>query len=189
MIRDDPAARSAPRVLFVTHDMGVHAYLTDRLGIMYAGRLVEEAPTPQIFARPLHPYTAHLIASLPRIGDDSAARASKARRRTSPIRRPGCRFHPRCPLAMERCRRGAAALVEVAPQHRVACFAVTDGAARHERAPRTRRGRARPSPRRPVLAQAGRGREGRQLPHRCRAGRRSSRSSASRAAARRRSPG
>ncbi|MBP0573994.1 ABC transporter ATP-binding protein, partial [Mycobacterium tuberculosis] len=61
----------ASSVLFVTHDLGVHAFLTDRLGIMYAGRLVEEAPTPEMFAGPLHPYTAHLIASLPRIGDDA----------------------------------------------------------------------------------------------------------------------
>ena len=56
--------------------MGVHAYLTDRLGIMYAGRLVEEAPTPRTFRSPLHPYTKHLISSLPRIGDDARARDS-----------------------------------------------------------------------------------------------------------------
>ena len=58
-------------VLFVTHDMGVHAHVTDRLGIMYAGRLVEEAATAEIFRNPLHPYTKHLISSLPRIGDDA----------------------------------------------------------------------------------------------------------------------
>ena len=59
----------ASSMLFVTHDMSVHANMADRLGIMYAGRLVEEAPTPELFARPLHPYTQHLIQSLPRIGD------------------------------------------------------------------------------------------------------------------------
>ena len=57
-------------VLFVTHDMAVHANLTDRLGIMYAGRLVEEGRTRDMFKKPLHPYTAHLISSLPRIGDE-----------------------------------------------------------------------------------------------------------------------
>ncbi|KGM33509.1 ABC transporter, partial [Inquilinus limosus MP06] len=86
-------------ILFVTHDMAVHANLADRLGIMYAGRLVEEGPTAEIFRRPFHPYTANLISSLPRIGDD-------VRRTGLPGAPPnladppaGCRFHPRCPLA------------------------------------------------------------------------------------------
>src|SRR5712672_926621 len=56
-------------MIFVTHDLTVHANITDRLGIMYAGRLVEEAPTTEIFHNPMHPYTAHLVGSLPRIGD------------------------------------------------------------------------------------------------------------------------
>ena len=56
-------------IIFVTHDMAVHANLTDRLGIMYAGRLVEEGRTADVFRKPRHPYTAHLIASLPRLGD------------------------------------------------------------------------------------------------------------------------
>ena len=76
-------------ILFVTHDMAVHANLTDRLGIMYAGRLVEEGRTADIFRTPRHPYTAHLIASLPRLGDIGAqGGALAARRPTSPIRRP-----------------------------------------------------------------------------------------------------
>ena len=58
-------------LLLVTHDLGVHAYVTDRLAIMYAGRLVEEARTSELFASPQHPYTQHLVASLPRIGDDA----------------------------------------------------------------------------------------------------------------------
>ncbi len=116
-------------VLFVTHDMGVHAYLTDRLGIMYAGRLVEEGPTAQVFARPLHPYTRHLIASLPRIGDDQRRKGLEGSPPNLADPPPGCRFHPRCPIAMERCRAAPPPLVEVAPQRRVACFAVTDGAA------------------------------------------------------------
>ena len=62
-------------ILFVTHDMAVHANMADRLGIMYAGRLVEEAPTRAIFAKPLHPYTAHLIESLPRIGSSGLKKA------------------------------------------------------------------------------------------------------------------
>ena len=76
-------------ILFVTHDMSVHANMADRLGIMYAGRLVEEAPTADIFARPLHPYTQHLIQSLPRIGD--ATHAQGPERRAAQPRRAAAR--------------------------------------------------------------------------------------------------
>jgi peptide/nickel transport system ATP-binding protein len=114
-------------VLFVTHDMGVHAHLTDRLGIMYAGRLVEEAPTRTLFATPLHPYTRHLIASLPRIGDDRPRRGLEGNPPNLADPPPGCRFHPRCPLAMDRCRTAAPPMLEAAPGHRVACFAVEAG--------------------------------------------------------------
>ena len=90
-------------VLFVTHDMGVHAHLTDRLGIMYAGRLVEEAATAEMFRNPLHPYTRHLISSLPRIGDDVPRKGLEGAPPNLADPPPGCRFHPRCPLAMEVC--------------------------------------------------------------------------------------
>jgi len=111
-------------VLFVTHDMAVHANLTDRLGIMYAGRLVEEAPTRTLLRQPQHPYTRHLIASLPRIGDDApkAGLSGTPPNLASPP--PGCRFHPRCPLAMEICRTEAPPMEELLPGHRVACHAV-----------------------------------------------------------------
>jgi len=111
-------------MLFVTHDMGVHAWLTDRLGIMYAGRLVEEAATPEIFRNPLHPYTKHLIASLPRIGDDTPRKGLEGAPPNLADPPPGCRFHPRCPLAMEVCSRRVPDMIETAPGHRVACFAV-----------------------------------------------------------------
>jgi peptide/nickel transport system ATP-binding protein len=111
-------------VLFVTHDMGVHAYLTDRLGIMYAGRLIEEATTAEIFRAPLHPYTRHLIASLPRIGDDAPRKGLEGAPPNLADPPPGCRFHPRCPLAMEVCSRSVPAMIETAPGRRVACFAV-----------------------------------------------------------------
>ena len=111
-------------VLFVTHDMGVHAYLTDRLGIMYAGCLVEEAATGEVFRAPLHPYTRHLISSLPRIGDDVQRRGLEGAPPNLADPPPGCRFHPRCPLAMEVCSRRVPTMIETAPSHRVACFAV-----------------------------------------------------------------
>ena len=75
-------------LMFVTHDLAVHANLCDRLGIMYAGRLVEEGPTAELLRTPRHPYTAHLVASLPRIGDTTPKTGLRERRPTSPIRRP-----------------------------------------------------------------------------------------------------
>ena len=111
-------------VLFVTHDMGVHAHLTDRLGIMYAGRLVEEATTGEVFRTPLHPYTRHLISSLPRIGDDVQRKGLEGAPPNLADPPPGCRFHPRCPLTMEVCSHRVPTMIETAPGHRVACFAV-----------------------------------------------------------------
>jgi len=112
-------------MLFVTHDMAVHANIADRLGIMYAGRLVEEAPTRAIFTTPRHPYTAHLIESLPRIGDSGLKKALGGSPPNLSAPPPGCRFHPRCPLAGEICRREVPALTSLAPGHRVACFAAS----------------------------------------------------------------
>ncbi|MFC0410113.1 ABC transporter ATP-binding protein [Roseomonas elaeocarpi] len=114
-------------VLFVTHDMAVHANLTDRLGIMYAGRLVEEAPTRALFHRPLHPYTAHLIRSLPRIGDDAPRHGLEGRPPSLASPPPGCRFHPRCPLAMPVCREVVPPMEELEAGHRVACHAARQG--------------------------------------------------------------
>jgi len=113
-------------VLFVTHDMGVHAYLTDRLAIMYAGRLVEEGSTADIFTSPLHPYTRHLVASLPRIGDDAPRKGLEGRPPNLSEPPQGCRFHPRCPLAMEVCRTQAPPMRDHGAGRRVACFAVDD---------------------------------------------------------------
>lgn len=109
-------------VIFVTHDMSVHANITDRVGIIYAGRLVEEGPTRQLFAAPKHPYTAHLVASLPRIGDTKERPALDGRPPNLADPPPGCRFHPRCPLATDQCKVETPPLVELEPGHRVACF-------------------------------------------------------------------
>ena len=120
-------AESGNTVLLVTHDIAVHANVADRLMIMYAGRIVEEAPTENIFAAPRHPYTQHLVSSLPVIGE----RSTKASLKGAPpnLANPptGCRFHPRCPLAIELCRTDVPELLEVAERHRVACHLVKDG--------------------------------------------------------------
>jgi peptide/nickel transport system ATP-binding protein len=110
-------------VLFVTHDMAVHANLADRLGIMYAGRLVEEGTTAEVFRAPAHPYTAHLIASLPRIGDTEPREGLGGSPPNLADPPPGCRFHPRCPLAMEVCKREVPEMTWLGATHRVACFA------------------------------------------------------------------
>jgi peptide/nickel transport system ATP-binding protein len=114
--------RLGSSIVFVTHDMSVHAAISDRLGIMYAGRLVEEGATAALFSRPQHPYTAHLIASLPRIGDTRPRRSLQGRPPNLSAPPTGCRFHPRCPLAVERCSREAPELTPSATGGRVACF-------------------------------------------------------------------
>jgi peptide/nickel transport system ATP-binding protein len=100
----------------------VHANLTDRLGIMYAGRLVEEGRTADIFRAPRHPYTAHLIASLPRLGDAAPKKGLDGAPPNLADPPPGCRFHPRCPRASDICRHEAPPMAELARGQRVACF-------------------------------------------------------------------
>ena len=120
-------AESKNTVLLVTHDMAVHANVADRVMIMYAGRIMEEAPTEIIFKAPSHPYTRHLIDSLPIIGK----RTNKTSLPGSPpnLANPpsGCRFHPRCPLAIDKCRVEVPEMIMLEDQHRVACHLVKEG--------------------------------------------------------------
>jgi peptide/nickel transport system ATP-binding protein len=125
MIRDVQREMGSS-VVFVTHDMSVHANTADRIGIMYAGRLVEEGPTRTLFATPRHPYTAHLIAALPRIGDTTPKPALEGRPPNLAEPPTGCRFHPRCPLAIDKCTTEVPPLEVVGPDHRVACWRSAD---------------------------------------------------------------
>jgi len=109
-------------VIVVTHDMAVHANLTNRLAIMYAGKIVEEAATAELFADPLHPYTRFLIGSLPRIGDKSYKVSAPGSPPSLANLPEGCRFHPRCPHAMDVCRKEEPLLSDTSAGHRVACF-------------------------------------------------------------------
>lgn len=109
-------------IVFISHDMAVHASLSTRIAIMYAGKIIEEAETREIFKNPLHPYTKFLIDSLPRIG-------TKEYRKSTPGVPPslanppsGCRFHPRCPHAMEICKEKEPDMMEIREGHKVACF-------------------------------------------------------------------
>ncbi|MBP0463638.1 ABC transporter ATP-binding protein [Roseomonas sp. PWR1] len=108
--------------LFISHDLGVVEHLSDRVVIMYLGRVVEEAPSETVFSRPNHPYTQSLLASVPRIEARKRAFAVVKGEIPSPLNPPGgCHFHPRCPHAMPRCKVEKPVLREVAPGQRSAC--------------------------------------------------------------------
>jgi len=108
--------------LFISHDLGVVEHLSDRVVIMYLGRVVEEAPTAEVFGSPNHPYTQSLLASVPRIGNRKRAFVTVKGEIPSPLNPPpGCHFHPRCPAATERCRVEVPKLREIAPGRRSAC--------------------------------------------------------------------
>ncbi len=108
--------------LFISHDLGVVEHLSDRVVIMYLGRVVEQAPAEEVFARPNHPYTASLLSAVPRIQARKRAFNTVQGEIPSPLNPPpGCHFHPRCPHAFARCRVEVPALREVAPGHLSAC--------------------------------------------------------------------
>jgi oligopeptide/dipeptide ABC transporter ATP-binding protein len=109
--------------LLISHDLGAVRQVADRVAVMYLGQIVEEAPTAALFARPLHPYTQILQASLPAPDPTVPWRPPVlASEPPSPIDVPaGCRFHPRCPFAEARCRSEPPRLRALAPGHRVAC--------------------------------------------------------------------
>lgn len=115
-------------LIYVTHDMAVHAEIADRIGIMYSGLMVEIASAVGIFKEPLHPYTQGLIASIPVVGGDRSRMTGIPGNTPSPLDwPPGCRFHPRCPRVMEICRQELPAMREVAPGQSVACHLYNDG--------------------------------------------------------------
>jgi peptide/nickel transport system ATP-binding protein len=111
-------------VILITHAMGVVAETAQRVVVMYAGKIVEEAPVEELFARPRHPYTQGLIRSIPRVDRAGAKTRLEAIPGTVPSLAdlpPGCRFAPRCRFAMPVCTRAVPPLREVAPGHKVAC--------------------------------------------------------------------
>jgi oligopeptide/dipeptide ABC transporter ATP-binding protein len=115
--------RSGTAVLLITHDLGVVAGMTDRVAVMYAGRIVETAPTDALFARPSHPYTQGLLRSVPPLGEgigrDLPAIPGSV---DAGLDLPGCRFAPRCAFAREICRTTAPTLEPVAEAHLAACW-------------------------------------------------------------------
>ncbi len=123
----DLQAELGVAMLFIAHDLGVVRHISDMVAVMYLGRVVEQADKRTLYARPMHPYTQALIASVPAL--TPVGRTERRARRTqvggdipSALNIPsGCRFHTRCPHAMPVCREADPALVDHAPGHAVAC--------------------------------------------------------------------
>jgi peptide/nickel transport system ATP-binding protein len=108
--------------LFISHDLGVVRHVSDRVVVMYLGRVVESGPADALFRKPGHPYTQALLAEVPRLERRKRAYEPIRGEIPSPIAPPsGCHFHPRCPHATARCKAEAPALREIAPGHRSAC--------------------------------------------------------------------
>jgi peptide/nickel transport system ATP-binding protein len=103
------------------------AQFADRVGIMYAGRLMETGPVGDIFSSPQHPYSQLLIASLPSLDKKGVFQGIAGFPPSLLDLPPGCVFHPRCPHAMDRCREEAPELRDTAPGHQAACFLLQNG--------------------------------------------------------------
>jgi peptide/nickel transport system ATP-binding protein len=118
-------------IILVTHDMGVQANVADRIGIMYAGKMVEEATTEKISGHPVHPYTQYLINSLPRFGDKTTRESAPGSPPSLSDLPSGCPFHPRCPYVLEICAEQMPGFVRLSADHKVACWLAgdTDGKA------------------------------------------------------------
>jgi peptide/nickel transport system ATP-binding protein len=116
-------AATGTAIMLITHDLGVIAELAHEVIVMYAGKVVERASVGALFEAPQHPYTIGLLGSIPRLDGTASRLASIEGAVPNPLALPeGCRFHPRCPFAVERCRREEPPLGEVAPGQFAACW-------------------------------------------------------------------
>ena len=114
-------------VVFITHDLGVVAQVCDRVVVLYAGQVVEEAPIRDLYFRPAHPYTEGLLNSMPQLGTRSGRLASIPGSTPVPSALPeGCAFSPRCPYAIDACRAGPIPLLGVGPGRVSRCVRVDD---------------------------------------------------------------
>jgi oligopeptide/dipeptide ABC transporter ATP-binding protein len=114
-------------LIIITHNMGVVAETADSVLVMYAGRIVEEAPITALFDRPLHPYTRGLLACVPSLDDDRDRLLAIPGSLPDPARRPpGCRFAPRCPHAVPACTAAVPPFVSDSPAHSAACIRIPD---------------------------------------------------------------
>jgi len=120
-------------LIFIAHDLSVVRHISDRVAVMYLGKIVELGPAEEVIDRPRHPYTRALVSAIP-VPDPAVERARQrivlAGEPPSPSNPPaGCAFHPRCPHAIERCRQAVPALVACGPSHEAACIRLDELAA------------------------------------------------------------
>jgi peptide/nickel transport system ATP-binding protein len=113
-------------VLLITHDLGIVAETCERVGVMYAGNLCELAGVNDLFKNPQHPYTKALLNSVPKFSQKGALQSIEGSVPNLVDPPSGCRFHPRCPSAMDRCSKKFPSLVETEKNHSVACYLWTD---------------------------------------------------------------
>ncbi|MGC8909834.1 MAG: ABC transporter ATP-binding protein [Fervidicoccaceae archaeon] len=112
--------------IFISHDLSVVYYMSDKISVMYAGKIVEMGPADEVFFNPLHPYTKLLLNSIPQPDPKKRIETVIEGEPPSPTAPPpGCRFHPRCPMAMEICSKEEPAMVEVERDHFVSCHLYT----------------------------------------------------------------
>jgi peptide/nickel transport system ATP-binding protein len=110
-------------IILITHDLGVIAELADDVIVMYAGKVVERCAVPRLFAEPQHPYTIGLLGSIPRLDlEQERLSAIEGFVPDAAAMPEGCRFHPRCPFSVERCRKESPELKEIRSGHFVACW-------------------------------------------------------------------
>jgi peptide/nickel transport system ATP-binding protein len=110
-------------IILITHDLGVIAELADDVIVMYAGQVIERCEAARLFAEPQHPYTIGLLGSIPRLHVEQERLAAIEGFVPDPVAPPsGCRFHPRCPFAVEKCRQETPPLMEVTKEHYAACW-------------------------------------------------------------------
>ncbi len=113
-------------VILITHTLGIVREMTDRVYVMYAGNMVEEAVTHKLFENPLHPYTRGLMDAVPRLTGGGVSDGIPGRIPNYLTPPPGCRFHPRCPHAMDVCKVEKPAFYQMEDGHHVACFLYMD---------------------------------------------------------------
>jgi oligopeptide/dipeptide ABC transporter ATP-binding protein len=129
LLRSLKAGERNTAIIMITHDLGVVAQMCDRTCVVYAGRIVETGPTERILLAPRHPYTVGLIASIPRLDAEQGELKPIPGIVADPIAPPpGCRFHPRCPHVMPRCRVEVPVLTHEAAGARVACHLFDEAA-------------------------------------------------------------
>jgi oligopeptide/dipeptide ABC transporter ATP-binding protein len=110
-------------IILITHDLGVIAELADDVIVMYAGQVIERCAVPRLFAEPQHPYTIGLLGSIPRLHlEQERLSAIEGFVPDAAAMPQGCRFHPRCPFSVEKCRKEAPPLAEITKNHFVSCW-------------------------------------------------------------------